>query len=95
MPFSETQKKDVLEVLDALYSYSVGRRVLSTLFRELPDKNEWKEYYAVIPQPRCLDGVKVCGIGQLHPWNFQNNTNALVLGFDRKKQIAFGRRRKG
>ena len=59
MPFSETQKKDVLEVLDALYSYSVGRRVLSTLFRELPDKNEWKEYYAVIPQPRCLDGVKV------------------------------------
>lgn len=59
MPLSDTQKKDVLEVLEAVYSYSVGRRVLSTIFRELPDKNEWKEYYAVIPQPRCLDGVKV------------------------------------
>lgn len=59
MPLSESQKSDVLEVLDALYSYTVGRRVLSTIFRELPDKNEWGGYYAVIPQPRCLDGVKV------------------------------------
>lgn len=59
MPLSETQKKEALAVLDTLYAHTVGRRVLSLIFRTLPDKEEWKEYYDVIPQPRSLDGVKV------------------------------------
>ncbi|KAF8308665.1 hypothetical protein DL93DRAFT_2231442 [Clavulina sp. PMI_390] len=58
MPLSEVQKNDALDVLNTLYSHTIGRRVLSTIFRTLPDRDEWLEYYEVIPQPRSLDGVK-------------------------------------
>ena len=63
MPLNDIQKKDALQVLDTLYTYTVGRRNLSNIFKTLPDKETWKEYYEVIPQPRSLDGVKVCLCG--------------------------------
>lgn len=59
MPLNDAQKKDALQVLDTLYTFTVGRRNLSNIFKTLPDKDTWKEYYDVIPQPRSLDGVKV------------------------------------
>lgn len=67
MPLNDTQKKDALDILNTLYTYSQGRRVLSTIFKTLPDKETWKEYYDVIPQPRSLDGVKVSWSRSLIP----------------------------
>ena len=36
-----------------------GRRLISQMFRTLPDPVTWKAYYDVIPQPRSLESVKV------------------------------------
>jgi len=29
------------------------------IFRELPDKEEWADYYETIPEPECLDNIAV------------------------------------
>ena len=59
MAINASQKQEILQVLDLLYNYSVGRRVLSAMFKDLPDPQAWKAYYEVIPQPRSLETVKV------------------------------------
>lgn len=59
MPLTATQKAEILQVIDTLYNYSSGRRLLSQMFRTLPDRHAWKAYYDVIPQPRSLETVKV------------------------------------
>ncbi|KDQ17463.1 hypothetical protein BOTBODRAFT_29646 [Botryobasidium botryosum FD-172 SS1] len=62
MAITEVQKTAIKSVLHDIYSYTSspgGRgRELHKMFDELPDRTTWKEYYAVIPEPRCLDGVK-------------------------------------
>lgn len=35
-------------------------RLVADPFLDLPDRNAWKEYYLVIPHPRCLNGIQVC-----------------------------------
>ncbi|EIW65096.1 uncharacterized protein TRAVEDRAFT_26037 [Trametes versicolor FP-101664 SS1] len=60
MPVSAAQKTAIEEVVRALTS-ATSRRVkrrLADMFMELVDKDSWPEYYEVIPQPRCINGVK-------------------------------------
>ncbi|KAJ7228674.1 hypothetical protein GGX14DRAFT_414207 [Mycena pura] len=60
MTITSAQKKAIEEVLDALTSAtgSPRKRQLATMFLELVDRREWPEYYEVIPEPRCLDGIR-------------------------------------
>ncbi|KAJ6515483.1 hypothetical protein C8R45DRAFT_956656 [Mycena sanguinolenta] len=60
MGLTAAQKKDVEDVLEALKSAtgSPRKRQLAAMFLELVDRDDWKDYYEVIPEPRCLNGVK-------------------------------------
>ncbi|THH06660.1 hypothetical protein EW145_g3937 [Phellinidium pouzarii] len=61
MAITDAQKKaieDVLTVLTTETAGGRGKRVLADMFFELPDRDTWSEYYEVIPEPRCLSGVK-------------------------------------
>ncbi|KAI9059557.1 hypothetical protein FKP32DRAFT_1596121 [Trametes sanguinea] len=60
MPVTAAQKAAIEEVIRALTS-ATSRRVkrrLADMFMDLVDKDSWPEYYEVIPQPRCINGVK-------------------------------------
>lgn len=34
-------------------------RKMCGIFRELPDRDEWADYYEAIPEPECLDNICV------------------------------------
>lgn len=55
----DAQRRAIDDVIQTINGYAAGRRVLSVMFQELPDQEAWKEYYAVIPEPRSLGGIKV------------------------------------
>ncbi|KAG8964950.1 hypothetical protein FRC03_001174 [Tulasnella sp. 419] len=56
---SSDHKKAIFNVLQSLFSYKTSRdRVVAEPFLDLPDKVAWKDYYKVIPEPRCLNGIK-------------------------------------
>ncbi|KAI0327304.1 hypothetical protein GY45DRAFT_1327801 [Cubamyces sp. BRFM 1775] len=60
MPVNAAQKNAIEEVIRALTS-ATSRRVkrrLADMFLDLVDRDSWPEYYEVIPQPRCINGVK-------------------------------------
>ncbi|EJT98987.1 hypothetical protein DACRYDRAFT_110317 [Dacryopinax primogenitus] len=58
MPLLPTQSVACYSVISTLTSHRENRRNLSAQFTELPDKNEYPEYYRVIPEPRSLSGIK-------------------------------------
>ncbi|KAF8338319.1 uncharacterized protein EI90DRAFT_2571968 [Cantharellus anzutake] len=58
MGLTSAQKQDVLQIIDKLWNHTSGRRLVSQMFRTLPDPVAWKAYYDVIPQPRSLESVK-------------------------------------
>ncbi|KAI0761651.1 hypothetical protein BD413DRAFT_588501 [Trametes elegans] len=60
MPLSAAQKTAIEEVIRAITSASSRRakRRLADMFLELVNRESWPEYYEVIPQPRCINGVK-------------------------------------
>ncbi|KAI0666207.1 hypothetical protein C8Q78DRAFT_994933 [Trametes maxima] len=60
MPINAAQRTAIDEVVRALTGATSRRakRRLAGMFLELVDKEHWPEYYEVIPQPRCLNGVK-------------------------------------
>ncbi|KAI0735712.1 hypothetical protein C8Q76DRAFT_643187 [Earliella scabrosa] len=60
MPLSAAQKTAINEIVGALTGATSRRtkRRLAGMFLELVDKDSWPEYYEVIPQPRCINGVK-------------------------------------
>ncbi|KAL5518380.1 hypothetical protein ACEPAH_62 [Sanghuangporus vaninii] len=61
MAINEAQKKAIEEVIAVLTSATAGnkaRRRLADMFLELPDRDAWPEYYEIITEPRCIDGVK-------------------------------------
>ncbi|EJF58495.1 hypothetical protein DICSQDRAFT_90751 [Dichomitus squalens LYAD-421 SS1] len=60
MPVSAAQKTAIEEVIRAITSASSRRakRRLADMFMDLVDRESWPEYYEVIPQPRCINGVK-------------------------------------
>ncbi|KAH9060710.1 hypothetical protein EDB87DRAFT_1613452 [Lactarius vividus] len=59
MTISSAQKTAIEDVVDALKNATSPKkkRGLSELFLELVDKDTWANYYEVIPQPRCLNGI--------------------------------------
>ncbi|KAJ7022985.1 hypothetical protein C8F04DRAFT_1136362, partial [Mycena alexandri] len=61
MGVTAAQKKSIEEVLHALTS-ATGRpprkRELAGMFLELVDRDDWPEYYEVIPEPRCLNNIQ-------------------------------------
>ncbi|KAI0651399.1 hypothetical protein C8Q79DRAFT_32964 [Trametes meyenii] len=61
MSITAAQKTAIDEVIRVLTSATSRRakRRLAAMFLELVDKEHWPEYYEVIPQPRCLNGVKI------------------------------------
>ncbi|KAG8856813.1 hypothetical protein FRB96_006317 [Tulasnella sp. 330] len=61
-PEQRTAIEGVLETILELKANSRGRTVAEP-FLDLPDREAWKEYYLVIPHPRCLHGIKE-GIGK-------------------------------
>ncbi|KAM5534374.1 hypothetical protein V8D89_011967 [Ganoderma adspersum] len=60
MPLTAVQRTAIDEVVRAITSASSRRakRRLADMFLELVDKEYWPEYYQVIPQPRCINGIK-------------------------------------
>ncbi|KAF7355663.1 hypothetical protein MSAN_01484100 [Mycena sanguinolenta] len=60
MGLTAAQKKDIEDVLEALKSVtgSPRKRQLAAMFLELVDRDDWKDYYEVIPEPRCLNGIQ-------------------------------------
>lgn len=60
MAISPIQKAAIEEIFDALKNITQGgryKRHLTDAFLELPDKEEWADYYEIIPQPRSLNIV--------------------------------------
>ncbi|KAJ7139219.1 hypothetical protein C8R44DRAFT_867384 [Mycena epipterygia] len=60
MGVTAAQKKAIEEVLGALTSATGAprKRQLAGMFLELVDRNDWPEYYEVIPEPRCLNNIQ-------------------------------------
>lgn len=61
MAISSVQKAAIEEVFEAILKVTQGgryKRRLADIFLELPVKEEYADYYEVIPQPRCLNGVR-------------------------------------
>ncbi|RPD58486.1 hypothetical protein L227DRAFT_594371 [Lentinus tigrinus ALCF2SS1-6] len=60
MPVTAAQKTAINEVIGALTGATSRRakRRLADMFLVLVDRASWPEYYEVIPQPRCINGVK-------------------------------------
>ncbi|KIY45249.1 hypothetical protein FISHEDRAFT_49602 [Fistulina hepatica ATCC 64428] len=58
MAVAAAQKNAIEHVLQALLSVTGARkRQLAAMFRQLVDRDEWAEYYELIPAPRCLDDI--------------------------------------
>ncbi|KAJ6613954.1 hypothetical protein B0H10DRAFT_2046825 [Mycena sp. CBHHK59/15] len=60
MPITPAQKTVIGEVLSALTSATGAprKRQLAGMFLELVDRDDWPEYYEVIPEPRCLNKIE-------------------------------------
>ncbi|KAI0825268.1 hypothetical protein BC628DRAFT_1419247 [Trametes gibbosa] len=60
MPLNAAQRSAIEDVVRALTSATSRRakRRLADMFLDLVDRESWPEYYEVIPQPRCVNGVK-------------------------------------
>ncbi|KAJ7368716.1 hypothetical protein DFH08DRAFT_1071367 [Mycena albidolilacea] len=60
MGITAAQKKAIEEVMEILLKAQGFRpkRQLAGMFLELVDRDDWKDYYEVIPEPRCLDGIQ-------------------------------------
>jgi chromatin structure-remodeling complex subunit RSC1/2 len=61
MPISDAQKTATGEVIAALANVKQGgryKRALIMAFMDLPDQDSFPDYYDVIPNPRCINGVK-------------------------------------
>ncbi|CAL1696787.1 unnamed protein product [Somion occarium] len=59
MGLPSAQRSDIEAILSLLFNTTNQRkRRLADVFLELVDKEEYPEYYQVIPEPRCLNSVK-------------------------------------
>ncbi|OCF45640.1 chromatin structure-remodeling complex subunit RSC1/2 [Kwoniella heveanensis CBS 569] len=54
---AESQWNACREILEGVYKAKDGNRRLVDIFRELPDKEEYEDYYQAIPEPECLDNI--------------------------------------
>lgn len=55
----EAQWTAARDMLEAVYTAKDGGRKMSEIFQELPDKEEYADYYEAIPEPECLDNIAV------------------------------------
>ncbi|KAF9449324.1 hypothetical protein P691DRAFT_812703 [Macrolepiota fuliginosa MF-IS2] len=64
MPISAAQKTAIEEVISTLLGIHTprGKRALCAMFMELVDREEWPQYYEIIPEPRCFKNIKA-GLG--------------------------------
>lgn len=46
-------------ILEGVLVAKTGNRFIADVFRELPDKGDYPEYFEVIPQPESLDNICV------------------------------------
>ncbi|WWC92384.1 uncharacterized protein L201_007341 [Kwoniella dendrophila CBS 6074] len=53
----EAQWQGCKELLENVYKAKDGNRKMSDIFRELPDKDDYEDYYQAIPEPECLDNI--------------------------------------
>ncbi|KAL4064792.1 hypothetical protein V8B97DRAFT_1987062 [Scleroderma yunnanense] len=60
MAISPAQKTAIEEIIGILVAAtpSRGKRQLAGLFLDLVDRTDWPEYYEVIPEPRCINGIR-------------------------------------
>ncbi|CAE6447423.1 unnamed protein product [Rhizoctonia solani] len=58
MPLNPEQQRECERVFNVIYSYKIKSRSISEMFKELPDRAAWAEYYRVIPEPRSLHGIR-------------------------------------
>ncbi|KAF8588485.1 hypothetical protein K439DRAFT_1384573 [Ramaria rubella] len=58
MAISAAQKRAIEDIVNTLCTTTKGRRRICDMFMELPNREAWPEYYKVIPEPRCIDGIK-------------------------------------
>ncbi|EIN13357.1 hypothetical protein PUNSTDRAFT_78873 [Punctularia strigosozonata HHB-11173 SS5] len=61
MAITSAQKAAMREVLQAILNFTQGgryKRHLSDIFLDLPNKEDFEDYYRIIPHPRCLNDVK-------------------------------------
>ncbi|KAK6906505.1 hypothetical protein I203_100490 [Kwoniella mangroviensis CBS 8507] len=54
---NEAQWQACKEMLENVYKAKDGSRRMSDIFRDLPDKEEYEDYYQAIPEPECLDNI--------------------------------------
>ncbi|EUC65720.1 bromodomain domain protein [Rhizoctonia solani AG-3 Rhs1AP] len=58
MPLSPEQQKECERIFNVIYSYKIKTRAIAEIFKDLPDRVAWPEYYQVIPEPRSLHGIR-------------------------------------
>jgi hypothetical protein len=61
MPVPQSQKTAIEEVITALLNVTQGgryKRRLTDNFLDLPNKDDYPDYYKVIPKPRCISGIQ-------------------------------------
>lgn len=47
-------------ILEGVYKRRDDGHLVAEIFRELPDRDDYADYYETIPEPECLDSVAVC-----------------------------------
>ncbi|KIR97188.1 chromatin structure-remodeling complex subunit RSC1/2 [Cryptococcus deuterogattii 2001/935-1] len=63
--FDEKQWEACRDILNRVYGAKAGR--LSNIFQELPDREEFPDYYKAIPEPECLDHIAAQLASQAYP----------------------------
>lgn len=60
MAITSTQKSAIEDIINILVAAtpSRGKRKMADMFLDLVDRSDWPEYYEVIPEPRCINGVR-------------------------------------
>ncbi|KAG6902000.1 hypothetical protein C0995_005800 [Termitomyces sp. Mi166 len=60
MPITPAQNVAILEIINSILTATVakGKRQLAGMFLELVNRTDWPQYYEIIPEPRCLNGIK-------------------------------------
>ncbi|RDB21230.1 Chromatin structure-remodeling complex subunit rsc1 [Hypsizygus marmoreus] len=61
MPLTSIQSAAVTEVINAILATTgpKGKRQLAAMFLDLVDRTDWPQYYEVIPEPRCLNNIRL------------------------------------
>ncbi|KAK8850623.1 hypothetical protein IAR55_004542 [Kwoniella newhampshirensis] len=69
------------EMLEGVYKAKHGTRKLADIFRELPDRELYADYYEAIPEPECLDNIATQLVAQtyLNPESFFKQLHLVFL----------------